>query len=111
MVAECKGQERGGTSSLSVSYQKYQPWTNYSNVHMLDYHFYLNNMLFRKVKRVALNLVQAVRDQKFAFLDNYFTTVYLPARPSTLAKWFKCLNQGATVNLTKLLSRSAVGEN
>jgi len=98
MTAEHEGQEGVASSSLPASYQKYQPWNNYSNVHMLDYHFfYLNDMLFHKAKRVALNLFQAGRKQNFAFLDNHFTAVYLPARPKSLANWLECLNQGASV--------------
>lgn len=98
MTTECRGQEGGAPSSLPASYQKYQPWNNYNNMHMLDYHFfYLNDMLFHKAKRVALNLFQAGRKQNFAFLDNRFTAVYLPARPNGLANWLECLNQGASV--------------
>jgi len=97
-ATESNGNGPGSPLSMPASYQKYQPLNNYSNVNLLDYHFFhLNDMLFHNARQVSFNLFQAGRKQNFGFLDNRFTMIYLPARPADLANWLECFNRGASI--------------
>ena len=92
------GNGQWAPSSIPASYQKYQPLNNYSNVNLLDYHFfYLNDWIFHSAKNVSVNLFQAGRKKNFGFMNNEFTMVYLPAKPDNLATWLECFNRGANI--------------
>eukprot|EP00581_Thalassiosira_minuscula_P019992 CAMPEP_0183714266 /NCGR_PEP_ID=MMETSP0737-20130205/8847_1 /TAXON_ID=385413 /ORGANISM="Thalassiosira miniscula, Strain CCMP1093" /LENGTH=449 /DNA_ID=CAMNT_0025943173 /DNA_START=99 /DNA_END=1448 /DNA_ORIENTATION=+ len=82
-------------SNIPTLYQKDQPGIN---ANLLDMSFFnLNDWIFHKSNDVDVHLFQAGRKKNYGFMDNKFTSMYLPAKPDNLANWLECFNQCASI--------------
>ena len=87
------------TPGFPASYQKYQPQTDCRH-NLLDVqYFYLNDFIFHNTTNssVSVNLFQAGRKKNYGYIDNQFTTLYLPAKPDDLSNWLELFNRGASI--------------
>lgn len=98
-VASFPTRNQQPTPGFPASYQKYQPQTDCRH-NLLDVqYFYLNDFIFHNTTNssVSVNLFQAGRKKNYGYIDNQFTTLYLPAKPDDLSNWLELFNRGASI--------------